>query len=474
MSSSTSGARTGAVPWRQAILGLLILVLLFSLARGLTRTLQPQDAVTGKQRATAAIEGKGLQTTVWINQDRAQIGRPVRVWFQLENGTKEAVSARVLLFEAPGFGKPRTVERSFKGFPFYMAGAAGKPVPLSKATLQVPAAGSAYFWVEMASAWWSGNSMVTSVVQWRSRSGETFLQPVEVGPVRLTSPVLLVASNAVETLMSLVETFAIPLGLALVGWLLQGKLQDLSRQQQAWASMLPASHKNNSEMYLPLVMALKTCFKRLDRYEKSTRGEHCREAFFFLLLAIRRMREVGARGGFYLQDRQGERVVTLCWDTFVPRLARNLEPYDDISSLIDSVKLDESFSRHSRKVERLAGLEAKRAALQKQFSDWVAGVDWRDKRDFCLIRLFSLLLMFEINQIYEFWYGTPQKFPFEDCEEELLQLEGAPADPDFQKVAGEVRAYTKMFYPGGPEAEGVDEGSDLEGFDRGSHDDSSI
>jgi hypothetical protein len=167
--------------------------------------------------------------------------------------------------------------------------------------------------------------------------------------------------------------------------------------------------------------------------------------------------------------------VTLCWDTFVPRLARNLEPYDDISSLIDSIKLDESFSRHSRKVERLAGLEVKRVALQKQFSDWVAGVDSRDKRDFCLVRLFGLLLMFEINQIYEFWYGTPQDFPFEDCEEELQQLEGAPADPDFQKVVGEVRAYIKMFHPGGPAVGGaVDEGFGSERLDRGSHDGSSI
>ncbi|HEX2641864.1 MAG TPA: hypothetical protein VHU81_02650, partial [Thermoanaerobaculia bacterium] len=352
--------------------------------------------MTGKQRATATIEGKGLQTTAWINQDRAQIGRPVRVWFQLENGTKEAVSARVLLFEAPGFGKPGAVERSFKGFPFYLAGTTGKPVPLSKATLQVPAAGSTYFWVEMAPAWWSGNSMVTSVVQWRSGSGETFLQPLDVGPVRLTSPVLLVASNAVETLMSLVETFAIPLGLALVGWLLQGKLQELSRQQQAWASMLPASHKSNSELYLPLIKDITMLSNRLKRYESGGGEEQCKEAFFFLLLAMRRMREVGAGGGFYLKDRKGEKIVALCWNAFVSRLTRNMDPYEDLSSVVDSIKLDESYSRHLDKVRRLPNLEAKRVALQQKFRGWVDGVHPRDERDFCVIRLFGLLLHFEI------------------------------------------------------------------------------
>lgn len=443
--SSTSGGRTGAMPWRQAILGLLVLVLLFALARGLTRTLQPQDAVAGKQRASAAVEGKSLQATVWINQDRAQIGRPVRVWFQLENSTKEAVSARVLLFEAPGFGKPGTVERSFKGFPFYLAGTVGKPQPLSKAAIQVPAGGSTYFWVEMAPAWWSGNSMVTSVLQWRSASGETYLQPLDVGPVRLTSPVLLVASNTVETLMALVETFAIPLGLALVGWLLQGKLQDLSRQQQAWASMLPASHKNNSEMYLPLVKDITMLSNRLKKYQGDGGEEGCKEAFFFLLLAMRRMREVGAGGGFYLKDRKGETIVALCWNTFVSRLTRNLDPYEDLSSVVDSIKLDESYSRHLGKVKRLPNLEAKRVALQQKFRGWVDGVHPRDERDFCLIRLFGLLLHFEINQIYEFWYGAPQDFPHAECEEELRGLKNGAPDPELESLVREIESYRQTF-----------------------------
>jgi hypothetical protein len=440
-----SGVRAGAMPLRWVISGLIGLAVLFSLARGLTRTLQPQDAVTGKQRAEATIEGKHLQVTAWINQDRAHVGRTVRVWFQLENGTKEPVSARVLLFEAPGFGKPSTVERSFKGFPFYLPGAADKPVPLSKAGLEVPAGGSTYFWVEMAPAWWSGSSMVTSVFQWRSASGETSLQPLDVGPVRLTNPVLGVASNGVETFMSLVETFAIPLGLALVGWLLQGKLQELSRQQQAWASMLPESHKNNSEMYLPLIKDIMMFSNRLKKYEDGAGEEQCREAFFFLLLAMRRMREVGARGGFYLKDRKGEKVVALCWNTFVPRLTRNLDPYEDLSSVVDSIKLDESYSRHRGKVERLPNLEAKRVVLQQKFHGWIDDVHPRDKRDFCLVRLFRLLLDFEINQIYEFWYGAPQDFPFEECEKELKSLKNGSPDPEFESIVSAIESYSQAF-----------------------------
>ncbi|HEX2643311.1 MAG TPA: hypothetical protein VHU81_09980, partial [Thermoanaerobaculia bacterium] len=48
--------------------------------------------------------------------------------------------------------------------------------------------------------------------------------------------------------------------------------------------------------------------------------------------------------------------------------------------------------------------------------------------------------------IYEFWYDTPQEFPFKEYEEELKGLKDGAPDPELESVVSAVESYSQTFH----------------------------
>jgi hypothetical protein len=151
------------------------------------------------------------------------------------------------------------------------------------------------------------------------------------------------------------------------------------------------------------------------------------------------MREVDRKGWIYLMDREGESLVGDCWNRVIDQVLEHLQPYEELSSILDVMKADETFSHYGKKIRSL--LSDKAETLEANFWTWATGPK---TCDFEVLFLLEVLLTFEINRIYKFWYGSDPPFPFEKCEKALRRLEAGGGEDE---LATRIRAYARKFPP---------------------------
>lgn len=403
--------------WREILQGLILVAVLLSVFRGLARTLvDAQVPVAAKHRVESGNRSTDLQIIGWIERDQVSFASPLHVHYSFINPSAVPIELQLVLFEAPGFSGPAYLRLS--DYPLYKDGAK-TPVPSQGASLLVPAGGTSDARVEIVPFERTGSSMVTGLFQWQDASGTQRHEALDLGPIRLTSTWLLFFSNTLDTGTSLAQTVALPLLIALAGLALQQVHQRYVHERQAWASMLPISHESNLTLYVPFVSGIST----FQRYFEDLKGaeddkETGDEALFFLLFCFRRFREM--EKGFYLADRDGEELLTDFWNRFRSLAVKRLTPYEDLSALLDVMSANETFSRYRRKLAK--------ADLTNQFGEMLNAFKYWSKApaDFDLLFLLSLLLGFEVNRIYKFWYGSSPEFP--DCEALLQSLQENHAD----------------------------------------------
>jgi hypothetical protein len=395
--------------WRACVATVFVLLFLGWMA-GAYPT--PGEPLSARYRAEATTAG--LHIVSWVRIDQAVPGEPFTVRYAVTNGTPRPIRLRSALFEAPGFELPPHRDH------------------------EVLAGGSVIVREDLIPRRRSGAAMITALFTWRDAAGALQKQAVALGPVRFTSSLLEALSNAAATLLSLLKTLALPVVLAMLGYILQQRQQDLVQERQAWASMLPVSHENNTKFYIPMLGGIRAFGTRLKEFAKDpTKNDLCKQACFFLLFTFRRMREMEKKGsGFYLMDRTGEELVASCWDAFWDRMRIELHPYEDVSALLDAMGPNESTSSHKEKM-KAAGLEDKVQEVEDRFARWAKG---SKAKDFSLLLLFSVLLEFELNRIYKFWYGSEPTFPTRAFAELLSDLRS-----DFPGLSAAVETYVAKF-----------------------------
>ncbi len=146
-------------------------------------------------------------------------------------------------------------------------------------------------------------------------------------------------------------------------------------------------------------------------------------ALFHLLSALSRVRKIQKHGGYYLEDRDGENLIILCFDTFRSRLYEHLSPDPaTLSAVLDHIKPDDSLSTFQATFLRPENAPLK-AMLQDLGKNLVTWAKVRSQ-DFELLFLYAVLLDFEVNRIYFFWYGNKEPFPFDKQRERLVKIFG--------------------------------------------------
>jgi len=243
-------------------------------------------------------------------------------------------------------------------------------------------------------------------------------------------------------LVTLLQILALPIGLALLGALLQQRQQENVQERQAWAAMLPVSHENNVRYYIPFLAGIAGLKATLDdcRPGSGMTEQQAREAVFYVLFVLRRIREIIDHGaGFYLMDRRGEEVVQLTWTVFDQRARRRLG-YEDMNSLLDRMTPLDTISSFYR---RIPG-RGRNATIDKIHQ---ATVDWIEKEPggFAPLLLCFHVLSFEVNRIYRFWYGDNPEFPAKECREQMTRACQAPDPNDdpqfFETMSAAVKGY---------------------------------
>jgi hypothetical protein len=354
------------------------------------------------------------------------------------NTSAAPIEVRLLAIRAPGFESPRLVDVRPGDFPVYLH-ADQQPRSWAGTKLTVPPGGIETARTELVPLRESGSSLISAIVSWNEAQAAPIDEGVELGPVRRASPGLQFVGNALDTATSLVQTLALPLVLALLGWWLQQNQQSYVQERQAWASMLPISHKNNVMLYVPLTTGIATLEAYLPRKSEISE-EDLKQGCFFLLYCVRRVREVDANGWFYLLDREAEDLCAYCWDVFRDTLLERIKPYETVSRVLDVMSPNETYSKFLRKRERLTEIAKAAGSVEKQYRNWVQE---EKERDFVPLFLLRELLLYEINRIYEFWYGKPPEFKADRCRELLKKLEDTGGEAG--KLAEGVRKHYQEF-----------------------------
>jgi|GEM_PF-4922069 len=344
---------------------------------------EPQTVVASQMRQVDGSAISGLLIAGWVEENRVLPSGRLKAWYRIANVGVEPIQDLKLSLHGSGFG-PSTLSG---------CGAPGGMIPTAGAAAltELKPGTSCTLTAETGATAKAGEYMLTAGFSWTGPQRATQFETVELGPVRVRSQ----QSERVAGLLGLLvqmTPFFIPVLVALLGFWFQQRQQKFVQERQAWATMVPVNHVNNSSCYLPLLSAIRSLRTNLSTSE----------GFFYLLLTIRLMRNVNSGSGFFLKDRKGEDLATDLWSAFLKTLRAPgaFDPIESLQAAVDAVQPGDSFSRFRRKLKRLTTLEGTFPGLEKSFKSWCL------KEGGNTLLLFYRVLHHEMNRNYFYWYGS--------------------------------------------------------------------
>ena len=225
--------------------------------------------------------------------------------------------------------------------------------------------------------------------------------------------------------------------------------QDAERDRTVRAEtlklMLQISHGYASQYYLPFSIALAGMAKylresiALEGEDDVLRGSKCKVAFYYHLLAWRRMSKITkAIGGFYLKDLRGEALVAECWRRHKLAVAGGVEDprYIATRAAIKRFTDDtDSYQAFEEQFENSAGEGYWDEHIQLAwtlFQEWLNDKNkvkqtWMDDKSTVQeqvalnLEAFSSILDWEANRPYQYWYDHTAKLTLNDETEKLLK-----------------------------------------------------
>jgi hypothetical protein len=384
---------------------------------------QPAVSVLSARSSEAGRPALGLR----IDRNPLRHEQPLELWVEVQNRTDHDWRVTVEELSTPGF-------RPAASTPGHHLRASGDHYLALPAAISTPSHTTRSLSAVLVAREGAGTFTLTGrfrIQPAAAGSGDGAEVVVALEGVRVVSWYRILGANTVVALGGLLGVLGIPLFLAFLGHLLQLRQQKLQFSREAWASFIPQNHENTIRYYLPLAGAISTFERQLETCRSARRGgdgplpaEPLDRAFFALLFTLRRHRAVGdGPGGFYLARLQGERLISQGLGLFIGQLLLAF-PYEDVSTLLDAMGTQESYSTWRSKLRAGGGarrsqrdvwpppgvqLRAIATRLKVQFQDWL--IDPERAWAFDVLTLAGKLLIYEINKLYEYWYEEEQVFP---------------------------------------------------------------
>jgi hypothetical protein len=387
-----------------------------------------QDAVPSDPAGSIVVTNRpvpadDLRIEAWIDRNRLNIGEHATLSLTIENPStnKQAISNLTIAVSKPAFEVPR----DSRGQPVCWTGDSPACILGSGAARKPPkdlAPGESLVAVAGVVAGEPGKQSLTITVSWTDSKGSWRRGSVVLKPIECESPARRRASLLVRGAQSFLKDLALPFVLAGLGYFLKkfdddrkDAREDAEKEQarvaQTWNLMLPKSHANSEQFYLPLastVDALIVAFERL-----RPEGEPFDKLFYFFCLWLRQLRAMQtAIGGFYLKNRESENFLSDVWDALIEWVDResvfSRDLRDRVLLLIEPSTTFAAFND----LGGTESIENARKRMKKIVSDPILPEFEQRIR---LLRLFVAVLGFEMNRPYEVWYGEQEAFPAEKC-----------------------------------------------------------
>jgi hypothetical protein len=414
-------------------------------------------------------QDKEVVAFAWIDQSTVEEGARFRLWVLFENRSESAaLGLRFLNFETPGFesvdcrASPPEVGPACRPRGAGQGNLLGLPGRLEQGR-------SLTVFTLLEARAERGPSGASGIFTWRDPGGAEHQGAVVLPAVPITSPGdrFWFSLGKVGLLL---KDLLLPAALAYLGWYLQRRdkdrdeklasekderaAQELDRELKAqdekekkaaderelerqrerretaqtrlsetWNLMLPKSHANAEQHYMPVVAAIDNLLIALCKLGPHAEDEQWHALLWALLRVLRLMEHLSnSIGGFYFRNLKGEDLAATSWNLFHYRARERLGAADRARALLAiGLGRDDNYSSF---LDRLAGRPAEAslrgwaravldpgtgetaealARLETRLREWVG--DRGLQRSLPLLALLREILAYEMNRPYELWYG---------------------------------------------------------------------
>lgn len=439
------------VKWILIITGLLLLLLplFYSLIWETNKT----GEITNPQ--PAAEQAKEVAAEAAITKSSLTIGDTDRIWITVRNRTEKPIFAlRIQQIYAPGFNVDFLCQND---------GTKDNCQPLGQLTIRkIFPQQTVVFWGEMKAENPTEKSNGYLVVSWIGGKSERSSIVVPVGGIMIAT----VREHQLHAARELMKDFALPLLLVLLG-IYVGQLdkeretarqqheQETQQEHSTWNSMLPETYKLAIRYYMKIQAAAGGFVKYLKEADAaSTKAPNeaatevlLRRAFFYMLLFERRMKYlVDHNSGFYFKSRAGEQLASGSYTRYrASQLGEDEEQRRNFGRMLKHIAVNESLDAFLNKLDdQIHPLTEATTVIQegwKHFRPWVTG--HKCGPSILLLQTFGLVLGWELNRPYAYWYGwNESKRYWEETASGLTGLaDSLSQDKGTEAISQKITAY---------------------------------
>jgi hypothetical protein len=295
-----------------------------------------------------------------------------------------------------------------------------------------------------------GQYSIAAVVGWTDAAGVQRRTPISVGPVTVEHERRKMLAVITKASQNFLKDLGLPLAFLWLAYRIkqleeqrqestrnreeeerEGRQkraeEETARVRQTWTQMLPKVHENTERYYMPLMGFARSA-------AGAHRGKHSDEVLFYYLRFLARVKEMtDAIGGFYLKRRVGENIVGEIWDVLRAR-ADDRFTRPSRQELQVTMRLVGTLSEFNAfSPETTIGIQRKAFAIPGALAMFAA--------DAALLHIFSVVLVYETNQSYQFWYEEAEVFPEAEFVQALGELRGQDGGGEFGVLIGSLEQY---------------------------------
>jgi hypothetical protein len=194
---------------------------------------------------------------------------------------------------------------------------------------------------------------------------------------------------------------------------------------ETWNQMLPIVHKYTTECYLPLSSASDRLRANVKLWQADPAGATQRVAFFYLLLVGKKMAITRSTvGGFYFKDLRGEMLASECWRKH-RRAILGRESTKFNLAVKASVSLLEDRETYQTFEKKFVGKASHYSigTIQEAWDEFKKWSTRTSRVNYAMQHLlgFCLVLDYELNRPYDYWYDPQARLVLTPQMEKLLR-----------------------------------------------------
>jgi hypothetical protein len=401
---------------------------------------QPKDvAAEGSMSKTVLVEGDSL-----------------RLWITLRNRSGEDISnIRVSQLDVPGLEiKSLCSDGAGKN--------CSKPEDINIA--QVAKGQTVVLWGDATATKKIEKNICYAMLSWTGSGGASSQLVIPLGGNVIET----IWERRLHAMREFLKDFALPLLLVFLGlyvgqWDKEREAVRLAHEAETqqthltWISMLPETYKLAVRYYMKIEAGVAGVLQYIEKAHLGAQAPLnpkstllCRSSFFYIVLFQRRIKYFqDLNSGFYFKYRQAEDLVGTAYMRY-----RNLYLGDNekakraLNRIVEGADINETFDGFLTKLDGVAGVPT------QDFADvWAHFLKWVPTESCRLaileLRVFDVVLGFEMNRPYSYWYGWDETLRYwaesqKTLEEVATELEKSEAEKPFAEA---IRLYVKNGKP---------------------------